>query len=168
MERGRRRLARRLAARLGWKFADCDDLVEHLAGRTVAEIFAAEGEAGFRIRESAALEFLCRQDRLIIATGGGAVLREANRVTMKRAGFVVWLTAPAETIHLRLNEDPTTAARRPNLTTGGLGEIVSLLTVREPLYREVADLVLESGERSPDELADNILAALPLLGEPGA
>ena len=150
-----------LATRLGWAFADCDDVVENYAGRAVAEIFRAEGEAGFRDRESAAVNELCGKDRLVIATGGGAVLRESNRKAMKRDGFVVWLTAPAEVIHRRLTEDPATAARRPALTIGGFDEIVSLLAVREPMYREVADLVLESSYRSPDELANDILAALP-------
>ncbi|HEY2784233.1 MAG TPA: shikimate kinase AroL [Fimbriiglobus sp.] len=163
---GKTTVGPRLAERLGWAFADCDDLVERAAGRTVAEIFRDEGEAGFRLRESAALEDLCRPERVVIATGGGAVLREANREAMKRAGFVVWLTAPAETIHRRLAADPATSTRRPALTTGGWSEIAALLAVREPLYRSVADLILETGERSPDELATDILAALHQLGSP--
>jgi shikimate kinase len=147
-----------LAARLGWRFADCDDRVEELAGKSVAEIFRTEGEAGFRDRESAALEALLQEEKIVLATGGGAVLRELNRAAMKRAGFVVWLTAPAEVLYRRLTADPTTAARRPALASGGFEEVVNLLAVREPLYRAVADFVLDSNDRSPDELADPILA----------
>jgi shikimate kinase len=153
-----------LATKLGWRFADCDDEVERAAGRTVAELFRDEGEAGFRGRESAALNDLCRQDRVVVATGGGAVLGESNRTAMTRAGFVVWLTAPADVLHRRLTRDPTTAARRPALTTGGFEEVANLLAVREPLYRAVADLTLDSSDRSPEELAAAILSdwnALP-------
>src|SRR5215210_4684342 len=76
-----------LARRLGWGFADADDLVETTAGKSIAGIFAAEGEAGFREREAAALESLCTQARLVVATGGGAVLRESNRDVMTRSGL---------------------------------------------------------------------------------
>src|SRR5207302_10302778 len=100
-----------LAAKLGWDFADCDDRVEATAGTTVAAIFAREGEAGFRDRESAALAGLMARDRVVVATGGGAVLRSANRDLLK-AGFVVWLRAPAAVLDRRMTEDPTTAARR--------------------------------------------------------
>jgi shikimate kinase len=148
-----------VAAKLGWAFADCDDRIEHASGRSIAEIFRTEGEAGFRDRESAALEALLVQDRLVLATGGGAVLRDANRARITAAGFVVWLTAPAAVLYRRLTEDPTTAARRPALIAGGLDEVVSLLAVREPLYRHVADLTLDSSDRSPVELADAILAS---------
>lgn len=148
-----------LAGKLGWLFADCDDEVERAAGRTVAEIFHSEGESGFRDRESSALDDLCRRDRVVIATGGGAVLREGNRARM-RSGFVVWLTAPADVLYRRLTEDPTTAARRPTLSGGGFDEVTKLLAVREPLYRSAADLSLDTSTRSPDELAGDILSAL--------
>src|SRR4051812_17648318 len=85
-----------LAAALGWEFADADDLIEAAAGRSVADIFAAEGEAGFRDREAAALAELCRGERRVVATGGGAVLRPANRELLAASGFVAWLTAPPE------------------------------------------------------------------------
>lgn len=149
-----------LAARLGWSFFDCDDVLEQSTGRTVSELFRTEGEAGFRDRETAVLADLCGRERVVIATGGGAVLRETNRAVIRRGGVVAWLTAPAEVIHRRLTDDPHTAARRPALTTGGLDEVVNLLAVREPLYRAVADLTLDSTNRSPDELATDILAFL--------
>ena len=149
-----------LAAKLGWGFADADELVEATAGRSIADIFAAEGEGGFRDRESAALGELCGRTRLVIATGGGAVLREANRALLKRSGFVAWLTVPPDVAYARTTADPTTVARRPNLTAaGGVEEMRALIGVREPLYRAVADFTCDTAGRSPDEAAAAILTA---------
>src|SRR5947209_7605430 len=80
-----------LARRLGWGFADADGLIEAAAGMSIAGIFAAEGEAGFRDRESAALAELCRLTDHVVATGGGVVLRPANRGLLRNSGFVAWL-----------------------------------------------------------------------------
>jgi shikimate kinase len=149
-----------LAARLGWEFADADDLIEATAGKSVAAIFADEGEVGFRDREAAALRDLCRRERLVLATGGGAVLRPANRELLRGAGFVAWLTASPETIWTRLRGDPATAARRPNLTpAGGIDEVRSLIAAREPLYRELAHFAVDTDAPSPEEVADAILTA---------
>jgi shikimate kinase len=149
-----------LAARLGWEFADADDLIEALAGTSVAAIFAAEGEAGFRDREAAALRELCRRERLVLATGGGAVLRQANRDLLRGAGLVAWLTAGPETIWARLRGDPATAARRPNLTlAGGIDEVQNLLAAREPLYRELAHVAVDADAPSPEAVADAIFTA---------
>lgn len=157
---GKTTVGRLLAQRLGRPFADADDRIEAVAGRSVADIFAAEGEAGFRDREAAALAELCAQSGCVIATGGGAVLREANRRLLAASGFVVWLTASPDTLWERLRADPTTAARRPNLTaTGGRAEVTALVAAREPLYREVADFVSIGDAPSPDALADAILTA---------
>lgn len=109
-------MGRVLAARLGWSFVDGDERIEAEAGTTIAEIFATEGEAGFRDREAEVLAQLCQRQRYVIATGGGVVLRPANRELLKRSGFVVWLTASPEAAFARLQTDPTTATRRPNLT----------------------------------------------------
>lgn len=149
-----------LAAKLGWTFADADDLVEATAGKSVAEIFAAEGEPGFRDREAAAIAHLCARERIVIATGGGAILRDASRKLLHDSGFVVWLTATPETIGERLAADPLTGARRPNLTAaGGMSEVRALLAARAPLYSETADFVVPTDVLSPDGIADAILTA---------
>ena len=141
-------------------FTDLDDLIEASAGKSIAEIFATEGEAGFRDREAAELAVICQFSECIIGTGGGAILREANRRLMRESGFVVWLTASPETVWERLKRDPTTAARRPNLTaTGGLDEVKTLLAAREPLYRETADYRIATDDLSPEAVADAILKA---------
>jgi shikimate kinase len=157
---GKTTVGRLLAQRLGWPFADVDDHIEASAGRSVADIFAAEGEAGFRAREAAALEELSARVGCVIATGGGAVLREANRRLLKARGFVVWLTASPEALWVRLCADPTTAARRPNLTAaGGEEEVRALVSARHPLYQEVADFVSHTDALSPEAIADAILTA---------
>jgi shikimate kinase len=156
---GKTTTAQLLAHRLGWDCVDTDDVLEGRAGRSVRAIFADEGEAGFRARETAVLEELCRGGPRVVATGGGIVLAEANRQRMKQAGRVVWLTADAETIWRRLQTDPTTAERRPNLAGGGLSEIVELLARREPLYRSCADLVVDTTHRSPEDVVNVVLAS---------
>jgi shikimate kinase len=157
---GKSTVGRFLAQRLGWTFVDADERVESVAGKTIAEIFVAEGEVGFRDREAATLAELCGRSGCVIATGGGAILREGNRRLLRDSGFVVWLTAAPETLWERLNTDPTTAARRPNLTTtGGLEEVRNLIAAREPFYREVADFVSNTGMLSPEMVADAILTA---------
>ncbi|QJW99166.1 shikimate kinase [Frigoriglobus tundricola] len=155
---GKTTVGRRLAQLLGWPFADADDHIEAVAGRSVTEIFASEGETGFRDRESAALAELCARSGCVIATGGGAVLREPNRRLLKASGLVVWLTAAPDTLWGRMQTDPTTAARRPNLTAGGgWDEVRALVAAREGLYREVADFVRNGDSQSPDEIAAAIL-----------
>ena len=157
---GKTTVGRILANRLGWNFADNDDLVEAVAGKSIAEIFATEGEPSFRDRESAALAELCTRPARVIATGGGAILRAANRQLLRQSGFVVWLKAAPETVWSRLVTDPTTAARRPNLTqTGGFEEVRVLVAAREPLYRETADFAVPSDALSPEEVANAILTA---------
>jgi shikimate kinase len=157
---GKTTVGRLLAERLGWPFADVDDHVEAAAGRTVTDIFAAEGEPGFRAREAAALEALAARTGWVIATGGGAVLRETNRRVLKTRGFVVWLTAAPETLWERLRCDPATASRRPNLTaTGGADEVKALAAARAPLYREIADFVGPTDALSPEAVAAAILTA---------
>jgi shikimate kinase len=158
---GKSTVARLLARRLGWDWLDADSVLEERAGRTIREIFAGEGEAGFRAREAALLEELCHCQRHVIATGGGVILREENRRRLRAAGVaVVWLVADADTIWRRLEADATTAQRRPALTVGGLGEVRELLRVREPFYRECAGWSVETAARSPAEVADLILAWL--------
>lgn len=157
---GKTTVGRLLADELGWAFADCDDAIETAAGKSIAGIFATEGEPGFRDREADALRELCGRDRLILATGGGAIVRPANREMLRNSGFVAWLTARPETIWARLQDDPTTLHRRPNLTlTGGVDEVRALAAAREPLYRAAADFIADADGPSPESVAATILKA---------
>jgi shikimate kinase len=156
---GKTTVGRALAARLGWDFLDTDERVESAAGMSIKDIFATEGETAFRDRETAVLADLSCLTKTVVATGGGVILRPENR-DLLRSGFVTWLTASPESLALRIQTDPTTTTRRPNLTAaGGVEEVRALLTVRSPFYSEVADFVVDAEQLSPEAAADAILAA---------
>ena len=159
---GKTTVARLLADRLGVPWLDADTLLEERAGRTIREVFADEGEAGFRDRESAVLRSL-PAGRCVVATGGGVVLRPENRDVLKR-GTAVWLTAPPAVLWERMQADATTAARRPNLAQGGLAEVESLLAARTPHYAEVAALAFDTAAASPEPVAATIAAWLDAAG----
>lgn len=157
---GKSTVGRALADRLGWRFLDADTALETAAQTSITQIFATEGEPGFRDRESAILETLSQTPTAVIATGGGVILRPANRERLHSHGFTVWLTATPETCWERMQTDPTTGQRRPNLTaTGGLEEVRTLLAFREPLYRAVAHATFDTEADSPETLAAAILEA---------
>ena len=159
---GKSTLAAPLAKRLGWEWLDADEELERRAGRSIRDIFATDGEPEFRRLERELLAELLRRDRLIVAAGGGAIQNEATRSDMQAAGPVIWLQASVDTIERRLATDPTTGARRPNLTaTGGREEIERLLAIREPLYRECATIVLDTDATASEQLVDQVLLQLP-------
>ena len=160
---GKTTLARLLAERLRWDWIDADVEIERRAGRSIAKIFAEQGEPAFRDLEAQVIADLCRRDRLVLAAGGGAPLRPESRRAMREAGLVVWLTARPETILARMTGDATTAARRPDLTDKGpLAEIVHLIEVRTPIYQESAHLELDTEGKTPDELVEAIIARLQI------
>ena len=154
---GKTTVARLLAGRLGWDWLDADDVLERRYGKSIRAIFAEEGEAGFRERESAVLADLCGRRRCVVAAGGGVVLREANRVLLRASGRVVWLTADAETLWRRMQADVTTPDRRPALSVGGQAEVEEVLRVREPWYRECAHCTVRTEGRAPEAVADEVL-----------
>jgi shikimate kinase len=154
---GKTTVARLLAERLGWDWLDADDVLEARHGRSVASIFSEEGEAGFREKEAAVLAELCGRRRCVLATGGGVVVREANRALLRASGCVVWLTADAETLWRRLEADERGRGRRPVLTVGGRAEVEEVLRVREAWYRECAHLTVRTEGRPPEAVAEEIL-----------
>jgi shikimate kinase len=159
---GKTTVAAQLAAKLGWKWLDADAELERKYQKTIKQIFAEQSETAFRDYESAILSDLAVGNRQIVALGGGVVLRDDNRTLLKKRGKVVWLTAPAEVLFERIKADTTTAERRPNLTAqGGIDEIRTLLTAREPLYAAVADLEVDAN-RPAAEIAETIIAKLNL------
>jgi shikimate kinase len=158
---GKTSVAPPLARRLGFESIDADAELERRAGLSVREIFESEGEPAFRARESALLADLLVRDGLVIAAGGGAVLDAQTRTRMRAAGTVVWLRARVETIERQIAADPATRERRPNLTAdGGRREIESLLAIREPLYRETAQITLDVDDRTVEEIVTEIVAAM--------
>lgn len=157
---GKSTVARLMAGRLGWSWLDADVVLERRAGQTVREIFASEGEAGFRRRESELLAELCGLDHHVIATGGGVVLSAENRERLTRSGVVFWLTGSAEALWRRICADASTAERRPALAGGGLAEVEQILTAREPLYRACAAHAIDTTTATPEEVAERIVGLL--------
>jgi shikimate kinase len=156
---GKTTLARLVAEQLGSAWCDADALLEQRASMTIRAIFASEGEAGFRDRESAILREVAALDNHVVATGGGVVLRPENRDLLRR-GHVVWLQASPAVLWQRICEDTATAERRPNLAQGGLAEVESLLQARTPLYAACADLAVDTERLPADAIAQQISAWL--------
>ena len=162
---GKTTVGKLLADRLGWTFADTDDVVESHAGKSIVRIFAEDGEPRFRDLEASAVAETFSQDRIVLATGGGAILRTATRSRLKANGFVVWFTGSAAVLAERMASDSTTTNRRPSLTAmTGAEELAALNVVREPLYREIAHLTVDTTNRTPDEIATTIERAFPVKG----
>lgn len=158
---GKSCVARLLALRLGWPWIDADVELEFRAGKSIAQIFADEGEGAFRDLESQVIADLVRRPSTVIATGGGVVMREENRQALRSAGGVIWLKASPPTIYRRMAADASTMQRRPPLTAfGGLDEIVQLLARREPLYRQCADLEIDTEDKDPQAVAEEAFAWL--------
>lgn len=165
---GKTTLAQLLARRLGWEWADADTAIELRAGKSVARIFAEDGEPVFRDLEADVIADLCLRQPLVLATGGGAPLRPESRLAMAQSGKVVWLTARPETILARMSADPTNPDRRPNLTDRGpLEEIIQLLRKREPIYRESAHLKVDTEGKTPEQLTAEIFDRLDLTPDAG-
>ena len=160
---GKSTIARLLAERLGWSWCDADQVLEEHFGTTIRQIFADEGETGFRANEALILDELATRSHCVIATGGGVVLRPDNRERLK-TGVTIWLTADPATIWQRLQADTTTLERRPDLAQGGLAEIEELLRVRGPLYQACADWCIDSTQTAPQQVADQIVRWLQAHG----
>ena len=155
---GKTTLARLLGERLQLEAVDTDPLIEQKAGRTIAEIFAEQGEPVFRDYESQVIVELLQGEPCVVATGGGLPVRPTNRELLKRAGQVVWLKALPETIMRRMSGDPVTERMRPQLTDlPPLAEIKHVLNERAAIYREIADLEIDTDDVSPTELANFIV-----------
>jgi shikimate kinase len=172
---GKSTVASLLGDILGCGWCDADLMLEKKLGCTIAALVKNRGEATFRDEEAAVLAELLEGFSGVLSTGGGAVLRAANREALRRLGRpVVWLTAPAEVVRRRLAADPTTADRRPALTSspaGGspvhgdpLDEVAAALVQREPLYRECADFRVDTSVATPAAVAAQVAAWLAVQG----
>lgn len=158
---GKSSVAEPLAVRLGWQARDADREIERRAGKSIAAIFADEGEPHFRALEREVMAELLDETELVIAAGGGCVLCEETRRAMGASGPVVWLKADVDVLADRIGADESTWSRRPDLTAeGGRREIERLLAAREPLYRDCASLSVETAGRSVDDVVEFILAWL--------
>jgi shikimate kinase len=156
---GKSTVGRILAERTGRRFLDADREIEARSGRSIRSIFADSGEPAFRDwEERTVAELIAEAPGSVLATGGGAVLREANRRRLREFGFVAWLTAEPAELARRLEADPSGLADRPALTPSGtLDEIARMLADRTPLYRGLADEVITTDGRDPQDVAGAIL-----------
>src|SRR5690606_15532127 len=154
MGTGKSTVGRLLAERLGWTFTDSDTRIEEEQGATIAALFERDGEPRFREIESDTLLRLLADERQVVATGGGAVLAERNRIGMLEGGYVVALTASKETIIARVSGDTA----RP-LLMGDLEERVSTLMETRKYAYDFADLKLDTTGLTPDQIAGRILQA---------
>lgn len=153
---GKTTVARHLAEKWNVTAADSDDAIEQVSGRSIGELFA-ESEPQFRELERQIVALMCVGGPMVASLGGGAILNASTRERIKEAGHVVWLTAPPELLAERIREDASTASRRPGLTAKGLyEEIAEVLAARTPLYRECADVEIDTTGKTPVEIAEEI------------
>ena len=157
MGAGKTTVGRLLARRLGRRFVDSDVEIEARCGVRIPVIFEIEGEAGFRAREKAVIEELTREAGIVLATGGGAVLAPENRHALAARGTVIYLRALPADLYRRVRHD----RNRPLLATPDpLKRLEELYAVRDPLYREVADLVVDTGRQKAPTLARQLVETL--------
>lgn len=155
MGSGKTTVGRLVAQMVGFKFIDTDHLISDAAGRGIPEIFASEGEAGFRLRESAALRSLLGKRGCVIATGGGIVTQPRNLPILRHLGYIAWLEADPERLARRTSQN----TNRPLLAgeEDPKAKLERLLTERKPLYKSVADLRIQTAELTPQETAYGVM-----------
>lgn len=153
MGAGKTSVGRLLAKRLGKVFYDCDQEIERATGVKIPVIFEIEGEAGFRAREAKLLAELVSRENIVLATGGGAVLSAANRKLLAGNGIVVYLRAATADLARRTRYD----RNRPLLSTADpFARLEQLFAERDPLYREIADIIVDTGSQSLGALAQKL------------
>jgi len=158
---GKSTVGRQLAKRLGWTFVDSDAVIEKHLGTPIRVYFDREGEAAFREVEATVIAELCQGGRQVIATGGGVVLRPDNRRQLGAGARVIYLRSSPEELFRRLRHDTV----RPLLQVANpLARLRELYELRDPLYREVADFIIETGRPSVNALVNMVLMQLELAG----
>ncbi len=157
MGAGKSAVGRQLARLLHLDFVDSDDEIEARTGVDIPFIFEKEGEAGFRAREAKVIDELTQRDGIVLATGGGAILDPQSRSHLGARGFVVYLHTTVEQQHRRTQR----GRERPLLENRDPREALEeLMAIRDPLYREIADLVIETDGRRVQTVAKDIHGAL--------
>ena len=159
---GKTTIGRILAQQLGQDFFDSDLEIESSSGADIQWIFDVEGESGFREHERKMIDFLSNKNNIILATGGGVVLAKENRDCLRGRGVVIYLQASISRQVERTNKDKT----RPLLQTPDRqGKIKELMEFRDPLYREIADIVIDTEKGNPKALANEIFNTIQKLQE---
>ena len=160
MGAGKSTIGRLLAKELKLPFKDSDREIEARTGADIPWIFDVEGEEGFREREEAMIAELVTEQGVVLATGGGVVMRPANRKALQANGFVVYLCTSVEQQLQRTAKD----RQRPLLQTADPEQVLrELMARRDPLYREIADMVIETDQRGPKVVVNTIVRQLNTL-----
>lgn len=154
---GKTTIGRQLAKRLELEFVDSDHEIEKRTGVSISLIFDVEGEAGFREREAKVIAELTAHTGIVLATGGGAVLLEENRRALRKNGIVVYLRASVES---QLERTKSTKHRPLLETENRRAALESLMEIREPLYRQEADLIIDTDHLSAGRAARQITRKL--------
>jgi shikimate kinase len=158
MGAGKTSVGRQLAKAMNYEFLDSDREIEARTGVNIPTIFDIEGEAGFRKREQQMIDELTQREGVVLATGGGAILARENREWLRQRGTVVYLSASVDQLYKRTRRD----RNRPLLQTDNPRQrIAELLDTRDPLYRETADITLDTDGHNVRWVVDQILARMP-------
>ncbi len=153
MGAGKTTIGRHLARLLGKSFVDLDQEIEQGCGADIAWIFDVEGEAGFRKREAAMLREVAGRNNMVIATGGGVVLDGENRALLKSSGTVVYLAVAVSVLCNRMQQD----TKRPLLQVDDKKAVIEgIVKEREPLYKEIADIVFDGHKKTPAAAAQEL------------
>lgn len=154
MGAGKSTIGRQLASFLNYEFVDSDHEIEARTGADIPWIFDVEGEEGFRKREESMIDELTQRDGIVLATGGGVVIREQNRRVISARGIVVYLKASVEQQLIRTAKD----RKRPLLQNSEPRKVLTeLMKSREPLYLEVSDYVVDTDAANIKDVASNIV-----------
>jgi len=156
MGAGKTTIGKRLARALKRRFVDCDHEIERRTGARIPLIFEIEGESGFRSREKRVIDDRTQKESIVLVTGGGAVLDPENGIALANRGLVVYLNAPIELLVARTRND----ANRPLLQVPNRNEKMrEIIRQREPLYREIAHLTIDTGAQSMSDIVNTIRAS---------
>jgi shikimate kinase len=157
MGSGKSVVGKLLSNKLNFHFIDLDSHIEKELGKSIARIFSEEGEASFRAHETRALDEVIKASRSVVSCGGGIILSEANTAKLKQNAITVYLKASQRVLHSRLSH----SRNRPLLKNGDRMKIISsLLSIRESLYEQTADIVVDISDLKPEEAADVIITGL--------
>lgn len=157
MGAGKTTIGKQLARQLGRTFYDSDRVIEERTGANIPLIFEMEGEEGFRRREKAVIAELTQLHDIVLATGGGVILDPDNRDQITRQGFVIYLNAPLDHLFNRTSKDKN----RPLLQTADpRKKLEEILKIRDPLYREVADIVIDTDSSPTHSVVKKLLAII--------
>lgn len=163
MGAGKSTIGRLLAAELHREFLDSDHQIEGRCGANIPWIFDVEGEQGFRDRETAMIDEISQRSEVVMATGGGAVMREVNRQLLRERGTVIYLATTVDQQIRRTSRD----RNRPLLQTANPEQVLrDLFAIRDPLYRATADIIVRTDRRGPRSVVGDILRRVSRLSEP--